>query len=69
MQTDDDRAVPAGHNAARLGRVCPRWRSMSTISATPAGQSADPETGDAIRLAGVTTAELKAHPKDIALQA
>lgn len=25
----------------------------------------DPKTGDAIRLAGVTTAELKAHPKDI----
>ena len=26
----------------------------------------DPKTGDAIRLAGVSTAELKAHPKDIA---
>lgn len=26
----------------------------------------DPKTGDAIRLAGVTTAELKAHPKDFA---
>ena len=26
----------------------------------------DPVTGDAIRLAGITTAELKAHPKDIA---
>ena len=26
----------------------------------------DPLTGDAIRLAGVTTAQLKAHPKDIA---
>ncbi len=24
----------------------------------------DPKTGDAIRLAGVTTAELKANPKD-----
>ncbi len=29
----------------------------------------DPKTGDAIRLAGVTTAELKAHPKDIAFHA
>ena len=29
----------------------------------------DPVTGDAIRLAGVTTAELKAHPKDIAFHA
>ena len=29
----------------------------------------DPVTGDAIRLAGVTTAELKAHPRDIAFHA
>ena len=29
----------------------------------------DPVTGDAIRLAGVTTAELKAHPKDFVFQA
>ena len=29
----------------------------------------DPKTGDAIRLAGVTTAELKAHPRDIAFHA